>query len=76
MGENGVITMRKSKYGHTPKEIIDMTGLTCKDFSKKYAIPLRTVQDWYYGKRNPTVQLLNLLDFKVSYDCGKILADD
>ncbi len=75
MGENGVITMRRSKYGHTPKEIIDMTGLTCTDFSRKYEIPLRTVQDWYYGKRNPTMQLLNLLDFKVSYDCGTVLSD-
>ena len=72
MGGLSLEKIRKSKYGHSAKDIIDMTGLTCPEFSRKYEIPLRTVQDWYYGKRNPTMQLLNLLDFKVSYDCGAI----
>ena len=33
------------------KEIRAITGLTRKDFSDKYGIPLRTLEDWEAGRR-------------------------
>lgn len=33
------------------KEIRAITGLTRKDFSDKYGIPLRTLEEWEAGRR-------------------------
>ena len=44
------------------KEIIDKVGLKKKDISHIYCIPIRTVEDWYYGKnRCPSYVILMLL---------------
>lgn len=51
----------------TFKEIIDQAGLKKKDISHIYCIPIRTVEDWYYGKnRCPDyVRLMILRDYEL-----------
>lgn len=39
-------------YHRTPREIVELSGKTMKDFAKEYYIPLRTVEDWCAGRRN------------------------
>lgn len=57
----------------TIKEIRALTGLSQTDFSEKYNIPKRTLQDWEYERRNPPEYVINLLEFKVKYDVSKKL---
>ncbi|WP_071177677.1 hypothetical protein [Butyrivibrio hungatei] len=60
----------RSKYGHNIRDIQHMTSLSNADFCQKYNVPLRTLEDWRMGHRNPKQILLDLLDFKVMYDYG------
>lgn len=43
-------------------------GLNRKEFALKYGIPLRTIEDWEYGKRKMPDYLLRLLAYKVKMD--------
>ena len=52
----------------TIKEIRLFTGLSQANFSEKYNIPKRTLQDWEYGKRIPPAYVVELLEFKVKSD--------
>lgn len=47
------------------REIRKKTGLSQQKFGDKYGIPLRTVQNWEYGKREAPEYVLDLLNFKV-----------
>lgn len=40
-------------------------------FSEKYHIPKRTIQDWETEKRNPPKYVIELLEFRVLFDCRK-----
>ncbi|MDD6920587.1 MAG: helix-turn-helix domain-containing protein [Eubacteriales bacterium] len=50
----------------TVKEILKKSQLNQSEFSKLFGIPLRTVQDWHAGKRNPPEYVINLLDIVIS----------
>lgn len=50
------------------KELRKLTGLTQAAFSKKYHIPLRTIQDWEREVRTPPEYIIELLEFKVKSD--------
>lgn len=52
----------------TFKEIRIMSGENQTSFSKKYDIPLRTVQSWEIGERKPPNYVLNLLERAVKED--------
>ena len=43
-------------------------GLNRKEFAMEYGIPLRTIEDWEYGKRKMPSYLLRLLTYKVKLD--------
>lgn len=47
------------------KALFCATGWTIKRFSEYFKIPLRTVQDWIYGKRECPSYLLNLMNYKL-----------
>lgn len=47
------------------KNLRKSTGLTQVKFSKKYNIPVRTLQDWERGERTPPVYVVELLEFKI-----------
>ncbi len=55
----------QQKKLHTLREQI---GLNRKDFSLEYGIPLRTLEDWEYGKRKMPEYLFRLLAYKVKVD--------
>lgn len=50
------------------KYIRGLTNLTQVEFSKKYNIPIRTIQDWESGKRKWSDYVLELLEFKVRFE--------
>ena len=47
------------------KELRIKTGLSQKEFSEKYFIPKRTIQDWESGVRKPSKYVMDLLTFYV-----------
>ena len=42
-------------------EIRHILGISRAEFSRRYGIPVRTLEDWDYGKRKPPEWLLNIL---------------
>ena len=45
------------------------SGLTRAAFSRKYNIPIRTLEGWEYGVRQPPAYLPELLERVVEMDC-------
>lgn len=45
----------------TIKELCETFGISQTELSKKYGIPIRTVQDWYAGRRTPPSYVVNML---------------
>ena len=58
------------------KKIIEMSGLNQSEFSRKYDIPLRTIQDWNAEKRTPPEYVLSLLEKAVNEDIRKQELED
>ena len=46
----------------TIKEICEKYGLSQTAMAKRFGIPLRTVQDWYSGRRNPPDYVVCMMD--------------
>ena len=42
-------------------EICEAYSLSQTELAKKFEIPLRTVQDWHAGRRNPPGYVVNML---------------
>lgn len=57
----------------TIKEIRELTGLTQKDFSDKYHIPKRSIENWETGSRSCPIYVLELLEFRVRSEYNKDL---
>lgn len=53
----------------TIKEIREKSGIGRAEFSRKYEIPLRTLEDWESGKRKCSPYIEKLLERVVSEDC-------
>lgn len=47
------------------KKIRLETELTQKDFAEYFNIPVRTLQDWEGGRRNPPTYLVELIEYKL-----------
>lgn len=45
----------------TITEILTATGLTQTELSKRFDIPLRTVQNWVEGLRTPPAYVVNMM---------------
>lgn len=45
----------------TIREICEKSGLTQTALAKRFGIPLRTVQDWCAGRRNPPEYVTNMI---------------
>lgn len=48
------------------KRIRLYSGLTQKEFSRIFNIPLRTIENWESGRRNPPDYVFNLIMFSLS----------
>lgn len=55
----------------TIKEIREILGINRAEFSRRYNIPSRTLDDWEKGRRTPPAYLPELLEFKVRADKEK-----
>jgi len=53
------------------KEICDQYNLKMVELSKRFDIPYRTVQDWYYGKRTPPEYMVTMILKELSEDSKK-----
>jgi putative transcriptional regulator len=42
-------------------EICEAYGIGQTELSKRFEIPLRTVQDWHAGRRNPPSYVVNMV---------------
>ena len=45
----------------TIKSLIADSGLTQKAFAERFHIPLRTVEDWATGRRNPPEYVVRMI---------------
>ena len=50
------------------KELRAFTGLSQQKFADKYHIPLRTLQSWEGGERDPALYIIELLERAVKED--------
>ena len=47
-------------------------GLSQQKFAKKFGIPLRTVQDWEYGKREVRSYIVNMMQKIIELENKKV----
>lgn len=55
----------------TAKEIREILGVSRAEFSRRYGIPIRTLEDWDAGTRTPSDWVLRLLERAVREDARK-----
>ena len=55
----------------TAKEIRGILGISRAEFSRRYGIPIRTLEDWDAGIRNPAPWVLALLERVVREDMAQ-----
>lgn len=53
-------------------EIRAILNVSRAEFSRRYGIPVRTLEDWDYGKRKPPEWLLRLLERVVREDAESL----
>lgn len=56
----------------TIEEIRDLLGVSRTEFSRRYNIPLRTLENWESGTRIPPEYVLSLLEEKVRRDADEL----
>ena len=52
----------------TIKGLCEMYGISQTELSRQYGIPLRTVQDWYAGRRKPPSYVVGMLSDLLGYE--------
>ena len=52
----------------TIKTICETYGLTQAELSRRFGIPLRTVQDWHAGRRTPPDYVVNMIVKILEYE--------
>lgn len=60
----------------TIKEICEAYGITQTELSRKYGIPLRTVQDWHGGRRTPPDYVVNMIEILLAQEYPHPRADE
>lgn len=55
----------------TLKDLIASNGMTQKEFSERFGIPIRTVQDWARSKRKPPDYVVELIKYRIAHENGK-----
>lgn len=56
----------------TIKEMRELLGISRAEFSRRYGIPLRTLEDWESGKRTPPPYVINLLERIIKEDADEV----
>ena len=52
----------------TIKVLCEDYGISQTALARRFDIPLRTVQDWYAGRRKPPTYVVNMLSALLEYD--------
>ena len=55
----------------TIKTLCEAYGISQTELHRRFDIPLRTVQDWYAGRRKPPAYVVNMLTALLEYDGEK-----
>ena len=71
MREEDVFPEKVSSDSLDFHEIRMLSGLTQKEFSERYNIPKRSIENWDAGSRNPPDYLIELLERIVKEDIKK-----
>lgn len=50
------------------RRLIRETGLSQREFSEHFGIPLRTVEDWAAGRRKPPEYIPRLIAYQIAYE--------
>lgn len=50
------------------KHLRNLAGLTQKQFSTRLGIPLRTIEDWDSGKREPPEYVARLIEYYLEHE--------
>jgi DNA-binding transcriptional regulator YiaG len=50
------------------KHLRKLAGLTQKQFSARLSIPLRTIEDWDSGKREPPEYVVRLIEYYLEHE--------
>lgn len=50
------------------RELRESIGLTRKEFSEHIGIPVRTLEDWEAGRRNPPEYIPRLIAYQLEYE--------
>lgn len=54
------------------KEMRELLGINRAEFSRRYGIPLRTLEDWESDKRTPPPYVINLLERIIKEDADEV----
>lgn len=55
----------------TIKHICEAYGISQTELSRRFDIPLRTVQDWHAARRTPPPYVVNMIVKLLDYETGK-----
>lgn len=50
------------------KRLREETGMNKKEFADHVGIPLRTIEDWEAGRRNPPEYIPRLIYYQIKYE--------
>ena len=50
------------------KRFREETGMNKKEFANHVGIPLRTIEDWEAGRRNPPEYIPRLIEYQIKYE--------
>ena len=56
------------KTANRIRELRESIGLTRKEFSEHVGIPVRTLEDWEAGRRNPPDYIPRLISYQLKYE--------
>lgn len=50
------------------KQMRNSMGMNRREFSEHFGIPVRTIEDWEAGRRNPPSYLPRLMEYQIKYE--------
>ncbi|MDO5410580.1 MAG: helix-turn-helix domain-containing protein [Lachnospiraceae bacterium] len=60
--------METGESGDRIRNLRKGTGMSRKEFSDYFGIPLRTVEDWEAGRRKPPEYVPRLMEYQIKYE--------
>lgn len=67
-GSDAELILNLQKARHSFRSLRELSGLTQHEFSQRYGVPRRSVENWTSEVRSPPSYLLDLLCFAIYQD--------